>query len=241
VILSHEPFFNHEIATRKDGTPVDISEDRKLNIYQMTYFETRQFDVGIRPNPRFPQQQKMNVTKPLLADVIDSVENYCRLHKIPLPFYNIETKSQPVTDYLYHPSPEEFVDLLMQVVNKKEISERTIIQSFDFRTLHVMNRKYPFVKTAALIEDYDKRTLDSQLLELNFIPSIYSPHYSLVNDALVKKCHERNMKVIPWTVNDKSTFDKLRQMKVDGIITDYPNLFENDGASLIRYSIRANP
>jgi glycerophosphoryl diester phosphodiesterase len=114
----------------------------------------------------------------------------------------------------------------MVVVNKKGISERTIIQSFDFRTLQVMNRKYPFIKTAALVEDYDKRTLEAHLLELNFIPSIYSPHFSLVTDDLVKKCHDKNMKIIPWTVNDKSTITDLKQIGIDGIITDYPDLFE---------------
>jgi glycerophosphoryl diester phosphodiesterase len=225
VILSHEPFFSHEIATKQDGKPVELAEEKKFNIYQMTYFETQQFDVGVKPHPRFLQQQKLPAKKPLLSDVIDSVESYCRLHKIPIPFYNIETKSQPATDYIFHPAPEEFVDLLMQVVNQKGVAERVIIQSFDFRTLQIMNRKYPLIKTATLIEDYDKRSLDSQLNQLSFVPAIYSPHYTLVNAELIKKCHAQNMKVIPWTVNDKPTINQLRQMKVDGIITDFPDLF----------------
>jgi glycerophosphoryl diester phosphodiesterase len=33
------------------------------------------------------------------------------------------------------------------------------------------------------------------------------------------------MKVIPWTVNDKETITRLQQMGVDGVITDYPDLF----------------
>ena len=225
VILSHEPFFSHDISTKPDGIPVDISEEKKFNIYQMTYFETQQFDVGLKQHPRFLKQKKLAATKPLLADVIDSVENYCRLHQLRPPFYNIETKSQPITDNIFHPAPEPFVDLLMQVVNHKGIGERVIIQSFDFRTLQVMNKKYPLIKTAALIEDYDKRSIDTQLTQLSFLPTIYSPHYSLVNEALIKKCHEQNIRIIPWTVNDKPSIDKLRQMKVDGIITDFPDLF----------------
>ena len=31
--------------------------------------------------------------------------------------------------------------------------------------------------------------------------------------------------MIPWTVNEKATIDSLKQMGVDGIISDYPNLF----------------
>jgi glycerophosphoryl diester phosphodiesterase len=33
------------------------------------------------------------------------------------------------------------------------------------------------------------------------------------------------MKLIPWTVNDKEGIDKLKGLGVDGIITDYPDLF----------------
>jgi glycerophosphoryl diester phosphodiesterase len=76
-----------------------------------------------------------------------------------------------------------------------------------------------------LIEDYDKRTLDEQVKALGFVPTIYSPAQELVNEKLVKNCHQQNMKVIPWTVNDKPSIDKLKQMGVDGIITDYPGLF----------------
>ena len=225
VILSHETFFSHEIATQPNGKPVELVEEKKFNIYQLTYFETQQFDVGIKPHPRFLQQQKMPVKKPLLSAVIDSAENYCQLHKLPLPYYNIETKSQPFTDNLFHPAPEEFVDLIMQVVNQKGIAERVIIQSFDFRTLQVLKRKYPQIRTAALIEDFDKRGLEIHLTQLGFIPTIYSPHYSLVKEELVQKCHSKNIKVIPWTVNDKIMIGQLKQLGVDGIITDYPDLF----------------
>jgi glycerophosphoryl diester phosphodiesterase len=33
------------------------------------------------------------------------------------------------------------------------------------------------------------------------------------------------MKVIPWTVNDKEGIGKMKKMGVDGIISDYPDLF----------------
>lgn len=225
VILSHEPFFSSDITTRPNGKAVEAFEERSLNIYQMAYFETQQFDVGIKPHPRFPQQQKLPAKKPLLSDLIDTVENYCRMRNLPLPFYNIETKSQPLTDNIFHPAPEEFVELIMSVINQKGITERVIIQSFDFRTLHVLNKKYPLIKTAALVEDFDKRGLDTQLNELSFLPTIYSPHYSLVNTDLVNKCHTQKIKIIPWTVNDIVKITELKQMGVDGIITDYPDLF----------------
>jgi glycerophosphoryl diester phosphodiesterase len=67
--------------------------------------------------------------------------------------------------------------------------------------------------------------LEEQIKALGFVPTIYSPAYKLVNENLLKKCHGQKMKIIPWTVNDKETITKLKKMGVDGIITDYPNLF----------------
>jgi len=225
IVLSHEPFFNHEITTKPDGNYVTENEEKSLNIYKMTYEEVKKFDVGMKPHPRFPDQQKMKVSKPLLSDVIDTVMQYIVKGKKPMPFLNIETKSQPFSDNLYHPGPEEFVDLLMGVIKDKKIEAYVIIQSFDFRTLQYLHKKYPDIKTAALIEDYDKRSLEQHVITLGFVPTVYSPSYLLVNEKLVEDCHAKKMKIIPWTVNDKAKIEQLKKMGVDGIITDYPNLF----------------
>ena len=225
VILSHEPFFNHEITTKPDGTAVSKAEEKQLNIYTMSYAATQRYDVGLKGNPRFPQQQKMAITKPLLLDVIEAADKYALSKNKPLPFYNIETKSQPSTDNQYHPSPKEFVDLLVAVIKHKKISDRVTVQSFDIRTLQYLHQQYPSIATVLLIEDYNKKTLNEQLQELGFTPTVYRPHYSLVNEAMVKDCKLKGMRLVPWTVNDLATMKNLRALGVNGIISDYPNLF----------------
>ena len=225
VILSHEPFFNHEITTKPDGQYINEQEEKQYNIFEMTYAQTQQFDVGTKPHPRFPAQQKLPVHKPLLRDVIDSVEAYCNNKKLPHPWYNIETKSQPATDNRYHPAPEAFVHTLMQVITQKGMTGRVIIQSFDFRTLQLVHLHFPLVKTSMLIESFDHRPLEDQLQALGFVPDVYSPDYSLVNTALIQACHAKKMKVIPWTVDSANKIKELTALGVDGIITDYPDMF----------------
>lgn len=225
VILSHEPFFNHHITTKPDGSLVSDKEEKDLNIFNMTYAETQRYDVGLKPNPGFPKQQKLAATKPLLSEVITQVEAAVKLKGRTPVFYNIETKCQPSTDNVYHPTPEAFVDLLMSVINKAGIADRVIIQSFDFRTLKVLHAKYPKVMTAALVEGVSKRSLQQQLDELGFIPTIYSPYFLSVTKQMVDDVHQRNMKIVPWTVNDKAGIEKLKALGVDGIISDYPDLF----------------
>ena len=225
VILSHEPFFNHEITTKPDGSPVTESEEKSLNIYQMDYARVKNFDVGMRPHPRFPQQEKIAVAKPLLSDMIDAVEKYCTIHHKTLPQYNIETKTQPATDDLYHPKPAEFVELLVAVIKEKKMEDRVIIQSFDLRTLQYLHLHYPGFKTALLVEDFDKRIFALQLKGLGFIPSFYSPHFSLVTPLLVKQCKDAGIRLIPWTVNDIEKIKELKKMGVNGVISDFPDLF----------------
>ena len=224
-ILSHEPFFNHEITTKPDGNFIDEKEERNYNIYQMTYEQVKTYDVGMKPHPRFPKQQKMKAIKPLLSDVIDSVKKDMMTRRRPFPRFNIETKTQPATDNIFHPAPAEFVEWLMAIIKEKQIEEYVIIQSFDFRTLQYLHQHYPDIQTAMLIEDFDKRGLDAQLKALGFIPSIYSPAYQLVNEELIKKCHAQHIQVITWTVNEKAKMEELKKLGVDVIITDYPDLF----------------
>ena len=226
VLLSHEPFFNHEISTKPDGQEVRESEELSLNIYKMSYAETRQFDVGLKAHPRFPQQQKMAAHKPLLTEVFDSVRLYCETHSRKMPRFNIEIKSLPIGDKVFHPEPKPFADLVMAVIKSADLEKQVILQSFDFRVLQYLHTNYPNITTAALVEDYDKLPFEKQLEKLGYIPAIYSPAYELVTPELVKACHAKGLKLVPWTVNDVAEMQKLQSWGVDGLITDYPNLFK---------------
>ncbi|MEI7472099.1 MAG: glycerophosphodiester phosphodiesterase family protein [Chitinophagaceae bacterium] len=223
--LSHEPFFNHEISTQPNGQYIKEEEEKKYNMYQMKYDSIIRYDVGLKPHPRFPQQEKIKAIKPLLSDLFLAVKKYAAAKNYPIPYFNIETKTLPATDQIYHPAPAQFVQLLMKVIQENQMEAYTTIQSFDFRTLQYLHQYYPAMATAMLIEADDGRTFQAQIDALGFIPTIYSPAYALVNEGLIKECHQKGIKIIPWTVNDKTTIEKLKAMGADGLISDYPNLY----------------
>jgi glycerophosphoryl diester phosphodiesterase len=227
VLLSHEPFFNHEITTKPGGGFVDEKEEKSLNLYQMNYTDIIKYDVGMKPHPRFPGQQKIKAVKPLLSEVFKAVKEYMMTARRPFPLYNIETKCMPETDNTFHPAPAEFVELLMKEIKENQMEDYVIIQSFDFRTLQYLHRHYPKIKTAMLVEGNNKNSFRKLVKDIGFTPDIFSPEFTMVNPGLVKDCHDINMKIIPWTVNDKKKIEALKKMGVDGIITDYPNLFND--------------
>ncbi|GAB3195937.1 glycerophosphoryl diester phosphodiesterase [Pontibacter aydingkolensis] len=225
VLLSHDPYFNRKHELLPDGKKIPASEAKKHVLYQLDYSEIKRYDVGSKFYKNFPKQQLQQAHKPLLAEVIDTVQAYIADHNLPQVFYNIETKSKPSGDGKYHPAPHEFVERLMAVILEKKIAPYVIIQSFDVRTLQVLKQKYPEIKTSLLVENL--HSLEKNLEKLGFLPNVYSPYYKLVTPDLLQKAHNLNMKVIPWTVNDLKEMKQLKELGVDGIITDYPDLFKN--------------
>ncbi|MGE6218868.1 glycerophosphodiester phosphodiesterase family protein [Nubsella zeaxanthinifaciens] len=222
VVVSQEPYFNHAISISPAGEEITLKNEKKFNIYQMNYQEVKQFDVGSKPNPRFPQQEKFRVEKPLLSDLIDKVEFFVAKKKKPKPHYNIETKLIRKGDGEFQPSPEEYVELIMAVIKDKKLEKRVTIHSFDIRSLQYLHQKYPQIPTSLGIDE--KEDFENNIKALGFTPTIYSPYMPLVGKGLVDKCHAAGVKIIPWTVNTVKDINYLKNLGVDGIVTDYPNL-----------------
>ncbi len=223
VVVSHEPYFSHTISTPPEGTDFNASNEKEFNLFKMTYEEIQQWDVGLKPHQGFQNQQNIAVTKPLLSDVFAMAETYVSNQGRTTPlFYNIEIKSQPEGDGIYHPEVEVFADLVMNVIDSFDIHDRVIIQSFDIRPLQYLHSAYPDMVLALLIQNVDSPEVNIE--RLGFTPEIYSPYYLLVDDLLLGYCKENNMRLIPWTINDANTMKSLIIKGVDGIITDYPDI-----------------
>lgn len=221
-VVSQEPYFNHEFSLTPAGKPISLKDEKKYNIFKMDYAEVKKFDVGSKMHTRFPGQQKFKAYKPLLGELIDSVEAYVKANKLAKPDYNIETKLIRKGDGEFQPSPEEYVDIIMDIVKQKKLEKRVIIQSFDIRTLQYLHQKYPKMRTSLGIDE--KEDFENYIKDLGFKPTIYSPYYVLVGKNLVDKCHAAGVKIIPWTVNSVKDIEYLMGLGVDGILTDYPNL-----------------
>jgi glycerophosphoryl diester phosphodiesterase len=221
LVVSHDPVMNDKICSTPDGKPVTSDDKNNYRIYNLTYEDIKKFDCGQRGNPKFPEQKRMATFKPLLRDVIDSVEKFIQQNNLPPVQYNIETKSTPAGDDIEHPKPAVFSKLLYDLLKQKNILSRSIIQSFDPRTLQEIKKTDGSVHLALLVFNADG--FEKNIKRLKFMPDIYSPNFILVNKKLVKKCHDHNIKIIPWTVNDEEKLKKMKELGVDGVISDYPD------------------
>lgn len=227
VLIAHDPFVNVTHSLYADGREIAKEDAKKFTWHLMTYDDIRQFDVGSKPYPAFPQQQKIKVAMPLLGELIDSVEAYTTANNLPKPIYNIELKTSPKYDSLqYNAAPAELVEATLKEVRARQIGNRFYLQSFDVRPLQYLHQQHPDVVIGYLTGGKD---LESNLKSLGFLPHIYSPEYNLVTRSMAEYCHSKKMKLVPWTVNDKEKMKRLIADGVDGIITDYPNYFKEIG------------
>jgi glycerophosphoryl diester phosphodiesterase len=224
LLVSHEAWFSADFSTHRYGFAVEQAEEKNYNIYRMNYADIRQFDCGKRRNPRFAQQQTMPTYKPLWTDMIAAVEEYALLHRLDPVIYNVEIKTEGETaDHLFQPPPLPFAQLVYDTACQQNIANRCIIQSFDVRLVQAMRRIAPEMPLSLLVENTD--SFEDNLRRLGFIPDFYTPYYALISPELVYKVHANGMKLMTWTVNDLENMEYLRNMGVDSIITDYPNLY----------------
>jgi glycerophosphoryl diester phosphodiesterase len=221
VVVSHEPFFNHEITTHPDGTEINEANAKTYNIYEMTYEEVKSYDVGSKGNPKFPIQTKIKAYKPTLSALIDTVEQYIKTKSLSSVHYNIEIKYDKNEENKYHPSAEVFTKLVYDLIITKGMKEKSNIQCFDEKPLNILHKIDASMATAFLVGETGHVT--EKLAKLDYKPTIYSPHYRLVDEALVKYCHENSIKIIPWTVNEEKEIIHIIKIGVDGIISDYPD------------------
>lgn len=222
VVVTHDPKINPDISSWPGRKPVTRKEAEELVIYQMDYKAVHSFDVGIRGNPKFPEQIKQPAQIPLLEDLISTVESYCQEKDREKIIYNVEIKAERGKDGVWQPKPQEFTDLVMEVLANAKIDNRFYISSFYPRILRAVHTSHPEAVVGFLTED-DSVTLALIIQALGFTPQIYSPHFSMITKDLVTKAHKVNIKVVGWTVNDNSAIEQLLDLGIDGIITDYPD------------------
>jgi glycerophosphoryl diester phosphodiesterase len=243
VVVVHDQRLSPDLARTADGGWV---EPPGPAIAELTVAELKSFDVGrIRPGSdyaaRFPEQRPVDgATVPTLAEVVALV----RKAGNRTVRFNLETKLSPLAPELA-PDPEVFAGAVVEAIESAGIAGRTTIQSFDWRTLHAVQALTPQIALACLTAeqlwfdtvgrgragaspwtaglDVDQFAGDVAVLAAAAGCDVWSPHADDVDRAAVHSAHRRGLRVIVWTVNDPAEMERLIELRVDGIITDYPD------------------
>jgi glycerophosphoryl diester phosphodiesterase len=242
IVASHDPVLNPDITRGPDGRWLDRSDTAIRNL---TAAGLQLYDVGrIRPLSayarRFPQQQAVDGARiPRLSDVFA----LARRSGNDRVRFNIETKISPEQPQHTLP-PQAFARALIALVREEQLESRVTIQSFDWRTLQVVQREAPRIETAYLTvqqswQDNIRADAASSPWTAGMhvsrfggsVPrlvkaaggAVWSPYFGDLTRAAVNEAHQLGLKVVVWTVNDPGDITRMIDYGVDGIISDYPD------------------
>lgn len=243
VVVSHDPALNPDFTRDPQSHWLESTGPA---IWHLDYAELQRYDVG-RPNPqrayakRFPRQQALDgVAIPRLRDVFELVEHSGNT----TVRFNIETKISPLKPD-ETAAPDAFVSALLGVVRTAGMQERIWIQSFDWRTLQMVQKEAPQIGTVYLTAEKASphnivRAPLPSPWTAGYAPAhfgdsvprmvkaaggaVWSPdHHDLTRQSL-EEAQTVGLKVVPWTVNDEADMRRLFEWRVDGIISDYPDV-----------------
>jgi glycerophosphoryl diester phosphodiesterase len=235
LVISHDPLLNPDLVRGPDGKWLP---GKGPSIHSLTLQELRRYDIG-RTDPasaygkQFPEQQPADGQRfPTLQELFAlGARNNVR--------FAIETKITP-TSGGDTPDPETFAKLVVAAVRDAGMSGRVEVLSFDWRTLVEVKKLAPEIRTVCITQstanfDNARSAAWTAGLELSrydgSVPRLvraagcdtWSSFFRNLTPAAIDEGHAIGLTVLPWTVNDPADMARLIDMKVDGLITDYPD------------------
>jgi glycerophosphoryl diester phosphodiesterase len=236
VVVHHDRALNPSITRDASGQWL-ASTGPRLNA--LTLAQLQAYDVGrIRPGTayarEFVHQQALDVTR---VPTLDALFERVAQRGAQAVRFNIETKIDPraPADTL---APDAFVQALLASVDRHGMAERVMVQSFDWRTLRLVQQMRPRIPTAYLTSTGTLAgdtglwtaglTLGSHGGSIPALVkaaggSIWSPGFRDLTGESLREAHALGLQVIPWTVNEPADIERMLGLGVDGLISDYPD------------------
>jgi glycerophosphoryl diester phosphodiesterase len=218
LIISHEAYIDNSYCKCLDGNSIQDESKENLNIYNMTTEDINKYDCGSIYRSRFPNQTLQKSRKPSVKQAFSEI-NFNNNTEILF-----EIKSSP-TDYnIYQPKVEEYCKIIYNELINNTRLEYIVFMSFDRNILNELVKLLPNNKYIYLIYN-PLKSYKTIIEELNFEAFGLGIYHHIISETTIKQAHNNNIKIYAWTVNTNQEAQKLINKGVDGIITDYPNLF----------------
>ena len=247
VVIAHDRALNPDLTRGPDGEWLAAPGPA---IHALAHAELLRYDVG-KLNPsreyakRYPMQRPADGARiPTLAELFALVH---RSGNTKVRF-NIETKTTPLAPGETLP-PGDFARSVIAVVRSRGMAARSTIQSFDWRTLKVVQAQAPEIATVYLSAQQSfldnilagspagsPWTAGVQFAAHGSVPrmvkaaggTIWSPYFGDLDAAQFAEAKRLGLRVIVWTVSDPRHIAAMLDLGVDGIISDRPDLVREE-------------
>lgn len=217
-----------DLQMTKDGHLVamhDETVDRTTNgtgrVDQYTLKELKQLDAGSKFNEQNPQYANSNYKGAKVPTLDEILERYGTDAN-----YYIETKSPDV----YPGMEEKLLDTLNkhQLLNEQSLKKgHVMVQSFSQESLLKMKDLNSNVPLIRLLDKGELPNMSQQ--DLNYIKQYaigIGPEYTDLTKQNVANLKDTGFLVHPFTVNEVADMERLNDYGIDGLFTNYPDLYK---------------
>ncbi|WP_394350475.1 glycerophosphodiester phosphodiesterase [Nocardiopsis quinghaiensis] len=198
----------HDTTLERTTNVEDVFPDRDpYSVSDFTMAEIRELDAGSWFDPSFEGERV-----PTFAEALD------RMEALDLDLF-LELKSPEL-----HPGVEKEVaaefdgrEGWLESGSSRE-SRRLVVQSFDWESVRRSKDLLPSVPHALL-----GRVPESRISEFTWAQMI-NPNHTTIDSAYVERVHDAGLEIMPYTINERSRMDAVLKWRVDGFITDFPEV-----------------
>ncbi|HOE70913.1 MAG TPA: glycerophosphodiester phosphodiesterase family protein [Brevefilum sp.] len=211
----------HDDTLERTSNVMSVFPDRKpWSVYEFSLAELQQLDFGswfVESDP-FGQISQGNVAASDLENYrgtrIPKLEEALEYTKSNHWWVNIEIKDASGT-----PSDAVIVSEVVRLVENMGMEDQVLISSFNWDYLNQVKALNPNLATGVLAKSI---VMDPVSLMKKIDAQAFHPGIKVTLAAQVKQLRENNYDVNVWTVNEVSDMERLIEMGVTGIITDFP-------------------
>ncbi|MED4123789.1 glycerophosphodiester phosphodiesterase [Halalkalibacterium halodurans] len=205
-------YIEFDVHMTKDGELVlmhDLTVDRTTNghgyVSDLTLDEINQLDAGSWFHEDFAGEKV-----PTFEETLDAFRG-----KVGLL---IELKSTE----RYLGMEEKVAEALKERKMDRNSNHKVIIQSFNHESMKKSKELLPHIPHGVLAGPSWANVTDEQLEEFSIYADYFNPNMTIVTPDLVNRVHAVGMKIFPYTSRTQEQANRLFELKVDGIITDFP-------------------
>lgn len=217
--MGHEP--ENTLASIKkaidlgaDGFEIDVFKclSGEIVLFHDKHLDKLTNGEGLVENKSLTDLKKLSVLGtenkiPTLEEVLNIINKQI--------FLNIELKGKNTA--------KASLELVEKFINQKKISSQNILfSSFNWNELEKLRELNSDVKIALITENDPLLAIETAKKLKAFA---INPNYKDLNKKNIKIIHNNDFKIYTWTVNKKRDISKMKLLKVDGIITDFPDRF----------------
>lgn len=215
-----------DVHSTSDGALVvlhDRTVDRTTNgrgqVNQMTLAELKKLDAGYHFSTDGGQTflfRGKGITVPTLEEVFDA---------LPAMTFNVEPKQ----------SEPSVTTPLCEILRARRMTEKVIVGSFRQTAIDEFRAACAEVATSATPSEVSRfLAMYKTGIAASYTPPMQAlqvpenaGYLNIVSKDFVETAHRLNLQVHVWTINDAADMQRLLEMNVDGIMTDYPDRLLN--------------